>query len=157
MKKHNFYKNNDLRYAFIEWVGAENFDYGLTINFNLGKMSFSTAKKKLGLLFAMIEGDAIGRSYHKRLERRMVGVFSFENLESNAHCHGVVKLNGANREKFLSRFSNDRHQYFSKIVKSGTVKLQDRAGCAAAAYLLKAQNLTDGTDGIVLLNEFHPI
>lgn len=148
-------QNKKLRAAYVDWISSQSYDFGVTINFNVGRMELFTGRRYLGAFFAKTERNSLGRYFHKKKSARISGVFAFENLNRNAHCHGVIKLNGVKREDFTSLIKEDEHILLSKIVPSAKIHISDRADIAAIRYMNKDQNFTDGTDALVLLSEFH--
>jgi hypothetical protein len=82
-------------------------------------------------------------------------VFAFEHLNSNTHCHGVIRLNGADPNKFNETFYDDRNVFLKKLIKSATIYVQDRSGMPAIKYMTKDQYFANGDDTITFLSEYH--
>lgn len=145
--------NEQERYRnhLISWVHRLGYPYVLTLNWNR-ETTFAVATSQLNRLFREVDRRLFGTRFHVS-PIRTSGVFFFEHIHSNLHCHGVVDVPEDRRETFETLFKGDRGPVWSKIVNSGTyLLLENRTPLSAAIYITKSYRPGSPEDTMVVLN-----
>lgn len=152
--------NAILRYRYrpelAKWIGGLGFNVGLTLNFNR-QTGLMAARKQVRDVFFRVERKLIGTKFNQRPERRTRGVFFFEHVETNIHCHGLLAIPDERHDRFMSMFPADgRGGPWSEVCPSGTHCIRVGNIEAAARYDTKEQTPWSAPATMVWLAEFHP-
>lgn len=137
------------------WLGRQDFNIGLTLNFNR-RMGLTHARKQVGDLFFWVDRHLGGPRFQKRPERRIGGVFFFEHLDTNIHCHGLIKVPEGSLPKFAVLFPGDRNGLWSDVCPSGSHFVSTGTMQAAANYDSKDQKPWSDPTTMLWLSEFYP-
>lgn len=138
------------------WIGGLGFNVGLTLNVNR-QTGLMAARAQVGKLFFRVDRKLFGTKFAERPERRTQGVFFFEHVETNIHCHGLLAIRPECHDRFMSMFPVDgRGGPWSKVCPSGTHCVRIGNIEAAARYDTKEQTPWSAPATMVWLAEFHP-
>lgn len=164
---------NKFRESYIDFLVSQNFNFCLTLNWNPGEdrgaicqrydfdshrcVSLKSAREQVGNLFFRVERKLFGRRFNEMsIDRRVHGVFFFEHISSNIHCHGLLRVPPGYHLKFRSFFPEDRGGLWSKVRKSGSYCLkEDFSPRCAAAYCSKDVHKNSNFENSLWLDEFH--
>lgn len=143
------------RTKHAEWLDGLGFNVGLTLNFNDRRVGLYAARERVRDCFARVDRRMLGRNFNKKsAEERVEGVFFFEHVESNLHCHGLVRVAPEMLARFDRLFPADSDRgVWADVCPSGTYALRDIAPRAAAFYVTKEQNAWSDTDRTLWLSE----
>lgn len=138
------------------WLGSGNFHFGLTLNFNR-TTSLSGAKRQVGDLFARVDGQLLGTRFHNQRQRRTQGAFFFEHVETNLHCHGLVRVVKDRHDEFVAMFpASGTGGPWTDVCISGTHAIREGNIAAAANYITKEQSAWSDSTTSFWLDEFYP-
>ena len=102
--------------AYADWLCAQDFNIGLTLNWNTD-VGLEVARRDVGECFLIVDRRILGGRFNRMREGRAFGVFFFENLTTNLHCHGFVRVAPHNLSPFLDLFPADRGEVWSRVGK----------------------------------------
>jgi hypothetical protein len=144
------------RDAYVRMFFRQNFTFGLTLNWNR-RVSLERARADLSRCFRDVDRAVLGQSFNRSREGRTEGVFAFEHVASNIHCHGMIKVLPRNVIKVRNMFLGERSDIWSNVVPSGTHMLKILSNpIAAANYMLKDQTFSADSQTLVWLSDFWP-
>lgn len=89
-------------------------------------VSGSTPEKITSLieeLFKRVEREGIGRRFYTS-KRRLVGGFSIENMDRNAHVHGLVRIPKGGHPINVYRLSSLLQKHWTTMVGGGSVQTE---------------------------------
>tara|TARA_R110000782_G_scaffold40150_7_gene92811 strand:+ start:1438 stop:1935 length:498 start_codon:yes stop_codon:yes gene_type:complete len=137
------------------WLGRMDFNVGLTLNFNQPS-SLSHARKKVGDLFFRVDRKLIGARFHRKPKLRTAGVFFFEHVDTNIHCHGLIRVRDEAMHAFKELFPDDDCGLWSNVCSSGSHHISAGADMETAAYYItKEQKPWTDPATTLWLDEFH--
>lgn len=146
------YKN-----ALVDFIVDQKFDIYLTLNWN--KLApLGGAREQLRNLFFRIDKKILGPRFNKmKASRRTRGVFFFEHVDANIHCHGLLSVDDGNASKFMELFPSDRGGIWNSVCASGSywLKKSDNS-IILAKYITKEVHINSDVKKTVWLDEFHP-
>jgi hypothetical protein len=144
------------RSTMAEWLCSHNYNLGLTLNFN-APVGLALARKQVGDLFFRADRRLLGSRFHRKRDRRITGVFFFEHVQTNLHCHGLIKVEPDRLDGFKALFDKPFGDIWSRVCVSGTHYLSDLTSPRAAAYYdLKEQRPWSDPQTTLWLEEFFP-
>lgn len=143
------------RPELARWIGGLGFNVGLTLNINR-EIGLMGARAQVAKLFLRVDRKLAGTKFNKRPDRRVQGVFFFEHVETNIHCHGLLTVPAERSEKFMALFPADgRGGPWSKVCPSGSHCIRVGNIEAAARYDTKEQTPWSAPATMLWLAEFH--
>lgn len=173
------------RRALSSWLCTQTFNLGLTLNFNLDIDPKEKSKKlceserfalerrnaerrfnddsriqftrrKIGDLFARVDRKLLGSRYHQKHDLRTRGIFFFENIKSNIHAHGLIRIQDGRIDEF-KHIMDDTPDIWSKVCPSGSYFIDDLNNIQAAArYITKKQTPWSDSQTTLWLEDFLP-
>lgn len=143
------------RPELARWIAGLGFNVGLTLNINR-EIGLMEARSHVAKLFVRVDRKLAGTKFNQRPDRRMRGVFFFEHVETNIHCHGLLTVPAERHEKFMTMFPADgRGGPWSKVCPSGSHCIKIGNIEAAARYDTKEQTPWSAPATMLWLSEFH--
>ncbi|MNS06320.1 hypothetical protein D3C72_377420 [compost metagenome] len=161
----NVIENVGFKYAALQryrsdlsnWLGQMDFNVGLTLNFNQPS-SLTHARKKVGDLFFRVDRKLLGARFHKKPTLRTTGVFFFEHVDTNIHCHGLIRVRDENMIAFKKLFPEDGCGLWSNVCSSGSHYISSGSNMVTAAYYVtKEQKPWTDPETTLWLDEFYSL
>jgi hypothetical protein len=145
-----------LQKSWIRWMGQEEFDLFVSLNFNTDA-SYQRLRSTLKALLARLDRHFLGRDWCNFPSRlRTTAVAVVENLDSNSHVHVLMTLPRLGRKLPIREQRRIISDYWSILVPSGSADVQAIYDAKRLArYFAKQFKRPGYFEKFMLAREFH--